>query len=344
MERLFLDKNKLGFWDDSKNSIIESLYHDEKWNWQFKERGTKRYGLFCLASLLLSKEYNNLDLKKYDDKIKRFSQNIYNNLSAYSETDLSYGALLAVILANKFGYIELNGKKIENLLISILDFAIKSHDNQNSLILIPASFFLLINKSREIRDRLDGLVTKYLSSANKHNMFATGDLRFNYHQRNMYILWGLLHASQHVQPESIYNQAKRTLKNIWENRRQKNIDDAFLWHPKIYLVKNRIHHIYLPILSARSSIYLFECHQTFFANAINFFNRRFNDNFYLEERDRAMSWIFGKNRMHINLLDVSNLGIPARIMTTDHELIVKDQKFKGSYEIGSYILELSFQL
>ena len=92
----------------------------------------------------------------------------------------------------------------------------------------------------------------------------------------------------------------------------------------------------------KSTKYLFECHQTFFANTINFFNHRFGDSFFIEERDKAINWIFGENRMGLNLTEVTKLGIPFRIMTTDNKLFVEHENYKGSYEIGSYILALSF--
>lgn len=350
LDRLFLNKNSLGFWDEESNTIIEYLSHDENWNWnwnldsRFNKLKNKRYGVFCLASILLAKDYNNLDLKRFDDKIRIFSLKIYKNLSAYSKNDLTYGALLSVILANKFGYININVKIIEDLLTEVLDHAIESFDNQQALVLIPASYFLSDNKSIKIKDRLQKLTFKYLRSVNKSNIFATGDMRFNYHQRIIYPLWGIINASQHCYEENIYNQVKKTLQYVWENRKQdNNIDNAFVWHPKFYTVNNRLKYLPIPIFSNKSSGFLFECHQTFFANTINIFNKKFNEKFMINERDEAMSWIFGANRMNLDLTKVTTLNVPCRIMTAESKLFVGGQNFKGSYEIGSYILELSFR-
>lgn len=344
LKRLFLDKSQLGFWDEESGRIIERLYHDKNWNWKYVDNNQYRYGVFCLSCLLLSKKYTKLDLNSYNEKIQLYLNFILRKLNNLAKTDLTYGALLALTLGNEFGLINIDNKIIEKKLVETCDYAINSFDNQNALILIPISIFLSSNISLKLKSKFEKLIQKYLISIDKNGLFQTGDLRYCYHQRLMYTLWGLIHSSRYYYTDEIYNAAKKTLSYVWNTRRQSDTDNAFLWHPQFYLVKNRIKYIPLPIINIKSSRYLFECHQTFFANAINFFNNQFNEKFMIEERDKAISWIFGENRMNLDLTKITNLDIPCRIMSKNKNLFIAGENYKGSYEIGSYILALSFYL
>jgi hypothetical protein len=170
--------------------------------------------------------------------------------------------------------------------------------------------------------------------------FETGDLRANYHQRNMYTLWGLI-ASVYFYPEKreeIKQKVKKTLNWVWDQRRDSK-DDAFYWHSSFYLIKNKFG-FKIPLFNMANSKFLFECHQTFFANTINFYQLEFNSDEFQEQKLKAMNWIFGKNRINKNLVNITGIGVPVRIMLTNGNLFIKNQNFKGTYEIGSYILAL----
>ena len=61
----------------------------------------------------------------------------------------------------------------------------------------------------------------------------------------------------------------------------------------------------------------------------------------------ATSWaqrsteVFGKNRIHKDLTTISGLELPIRIMNLNGDLFIKGERFKGSYEVGSYIMALA---
>ena len=180
-----------------------------------------------------------------------------------------------------------------------------------------------------------------LTSKRKSAFFETGDIHANYHQRTMYVLWGLLFASNYFAPNKIKKTVEDTLYYVWNKRRDKK-DDALLCHPSFYLIKYK-NKIRIPVYNPRSAKYLFEYNQTFFANAINFYQKFFNTNLFQLEKEKALDWIWGSNRINKDLNDVTGIGIPARIMDVNGNLLISDQQFIGSYEIGSLILALTAQ-
>ena len=53
-----------------------------------------------------------------------------------------------------------------------------------------------------------------------------------------------------------------------------------------------------------------------------------------------MSWIDGDSGRG-DLVELSGIRVPMRFLTVDDRLDVDDQTYKGSYEIGSYVMALS---
>lgn len=62
---------------------------------------------------------------------------------------------------------------------------------------------------------------------------------------------------------------------------------------------------------------------------------------FKKKRKRAMEWIFGANRITKDLTALTGIDLPTRIMDISGKLFIENQMFKGSYEVGSYILALS---
>jgi hypothetical protein len=54
-----------------------------------------------------------------------------------------------------------------------------------------------------------------------------------------------------------------------------------------------------------------------------------------------MGWLFGNNQFGVDLTELSGIGVPMRQLTVDGRIGVPDQQFKGSYEVGSYLLALT---
>ena len=77
-------------------------------------------------------------------------------------------------------------------------------------------------------------------------------------------------------------------------------------------------------------------------NHLFFYQTFFTDYQWDEKRQLSFQWIFGQNRLGTDMTEVTNLGIPARIMDTSGKLFIHNQNFKGTYELGSFLLQLCY--
>jgi hypothetical protein len=341
LEIIFQDSTKIGFWDSKNSYIAEKIINDMNWQWRRSKSNSHRYGLFTLSMILLSKDIFNLDTTKYDGKILDFINWTYKNLKKFSIDELTYGGLLSVILGKKLYNLEnFDFNFFEDSLTTTYNKLFPLNDNQHSLILIPIKYLLDLKQTEKQLHQLKNLTSLLISSKKKSLFFETGDIKANYHQRIMYVLWGLIFASNYCYRNEIKKIFEDTINYVWEKRKDR--DNAFLWHPSFYIIKNK-YKIKIPVFNPKSTKYLFECHQTFFANSINFYQKFFSSNLYQQEKVKALEWIWGSNRIKKNLNEITGIGIPARIMNTSGELLIKRQQFIGSYEIGSLILALAAQ-
>ena len=339
LKRIFLDVNEFGFWDSKNGRIHSKLEHNNDWQWKVSQDQSDRYGVFTLSAILLAKYLYGIELKNYNNQILSYLNYINNNIKLFPKSTITYGACNSLI----FGKILYNDtsfdKNIDCCINYLMNKLKKINDNHDSLILIGLSCYLKnIEYKDNVANYLKHLVKGIISSQTKDGFFLTGDLRPFHHQRSMYVIWGLAFASEHYPDKNLKNIIKRTLDYVWNFRRDRQ-DNAFSWHPKFYFVRSKSG-LHLPILLPQSANYLFECHQTFFVNAVKIYSYFFNDNSYDKMKDNALEWIFGNNRKGIDLRTVTGIDLPARIMTTDGKFLVRKNKFKGSYEVGSYILAL----
>ena len=118
-------------------------------------------------------------------------------------------------------------------------------------------------------------------------------------------------------------------------------DGAFLWHPSFYFTKLSILPFRVPVYHPFGAEWLYECHQTFFINAVEQYKQAGGSKDYFKDEIDAFGWILDKNRINKNLVELSGLEVPIRVMSLDGKTYIKNQNFKGTYEIGSYIMALS---
>jgi len=338
LARLFSDIQLNGFWDDKSDRIIESLFHDNQWNWEYRPTDNSRYAVFCLGMLLLSKEMYQLDTIQYDDKIKKFLLKIKSNEETFSSSDLTYGALLSLILGEKIYNLNLITLKTKALINENLIRLSKSRDNNDFLLLMASFYYNQLYPSKELILKILIIQKRLLDSLNQKCYFETGDIRASYHQRIMYALWGLIFTSSFGNATTVKVFSKRIINYFSGNRKLK--DNAFIWHKPLYFVK--YYGLKIPVYNKRSSEFLFECHQTFYVNSINFYQYFFKDaGAFIKEKQNAMEWIFGGNRNSAKLVEQTGIDLPCRIMATDGSYFIEGEMYKGSYEVGSYILALS---
>lgn len=342
VDRIFLNTDELGFWDEKNSRIHSKLFFSKNWNWMVKQEMSDRYGVFTIMMVLLAKFQQELDTLQYDTKIISYLKYIKTHISNYEKSTVTYGAFNALVLGQIL--YEDQGVNFNKEIVHTYQF-IKNNistitDNEDSLVLIGLSIYTqYLNNDKDILLYVDTLVQSLLKSQNTNGFFLSGDIRAVYHQRTMYTLWGLAFASSITHKEEIKPAIEKSISFIWNYRRDGK-DNAFLWHPAIYKIKSH-HSITFPVISIKSVNYLFECHQTFFANAISFYQYFYQTAKFSDYRQKALDWIFGENRINQNLVSITKLNIPTRIMSRNGEVYIKNQNFKGSYEVGSYVFALA---
>lgn len=345
LRRIFNQTSELGFWDESNNRIISHLEHDINFKWSLivNNSETDRYGVFAVSKILLSYLLYKSTLDSFDHKIINYLNYIKFNFYKYNISVLTYGAFNALVL----GQILFESKKVDYSIE--IEYAIRKFreqlrevdNNESALVLIGLTlYYNYLHKDEEVYAYIKVLTTQLIKNQDANGYFVTGDIRAIYHQRTMYVLWALIFASTITQRAEIQSAVERSLKYIWSFRLER-IDNAFVWHPSFFLAKSKHLGILLPIYNPRSAQYLFECHQSFFAISVLFYNYFYNEKKFIHEAIAAMDWIFGNNRLGKNLVTLSGIEVPLRIMDKKGNLFIKRQNFKGSYEIGAYILAIN---
>jgi hypothetical protein len=159
------------------------------------------------------------------------------------------------------------------------------------------------------------------------------------HQNQLYALWGLCRAIRVTDRPGYLDTVERVLEYTVEHRMRS--DGAFLWEDVGRAKRARFELLRRLGWSPPHWDFLYECHQTFFVNAVAEYYAAGGERSYDREVRRAMGWIFGNNQFGVDLTELSGIGVPMRQVTVDGRIDVSDQQFKGSYEVGSYLLALT---
>jgi hypothetical protein len=165
----------------------------------------------------------------------------------------------------------------------------------------------------------------------------------------MYTCWALSRAIEVTGQTGYLADVESALDYTIENRMRE--DGAFVWEdlPAYARVPGEIRNR----LTSQTPYwhYLYECHQTFFVNAVAHYDDAGGEEDYTHEVRRAMAWIFETNGTGRDLVDVSGIGVPMRQVTVDGRMDNRqftrgwrDQQYKGTYEVGSYVMALTHLL
>lgn len=161
------------------------------------------------------------------------------------------------------------------------------------------------------------------------------------HQNQMYALWGLCRAIEATdRPGYLENAAAVLEYTVAERMRE---DGAFLWEdPSRRAVWGAELRRRLGDGERRPHwAFLYACHQTFFVNAVAHYYAAGGERDYDADLGRAMRWLDGENDRGTGLAAESGLGVPLRFVTTEGDIDVPDQRFKGAYEVGSRVMALT---
>jgi hypothetical protein len=173
----------------------------------------------------------------------------------------------------------------------------------------------------------------------REGLFAFDNGTTRRHQNQLYALWGLCRAIRAADRPGYLDTVERVLDYTVEHRMRP--DGAFRWEDVGRAKRARFE--LLRRLGWQPPYWdlLFECHQTFFVNAVAEYYAAGGEQSYDREVRRATGWIFGNNRFGTDLTELSGIGVPMRQLTVNGRIDVPDQQYKGSYEVGSYLLALT---
>jgi SAM-dependent methyltransferase len=180
-------------------------------------------------------------------------------------------------------------------------------------------------------------------------LFAFDNPTTRRHQNQMYTCWGLGKAIEVTGRTDLLFAIEAVLQHTVSERMR--ADGAFVWEdlPAARRLLDAVHERRTGATAYWR--YLYECHQTFFVNAVAAYYAAGGRHDYDDAVRRAMAWIFGNNALGRSLVDIAGIGVPMRQVTTDGRMDnrsfvggVRDQQYKGTYEVGSYVMALTHLL
>ncbi|MFC7165292.1 class I SAM-dependent methyltransferase [Halospeciosus flavus] len=196
-----------------------------------------------------------------------------------------------------------------------------------------------LDRREAIRDDLDDALWEINDRISAEGLFAFDNGTTRRHQNQMYSLWGLCRAIEVTDRPGYLSSAEEVLDYTVEHRMQEN--GAFVWEDVERLREYKREAAKRVGFRPPHWDFLYACHQTFFVNAVSTYYAAGGTKDYDREVRRAMEWVYGHNELDADLVEFGGLGVPMRQCTVDGRIDVPDQMYKGSYEVGSYLMALT---
>lgn len=344
LNSLFRPAEQNGFWDQNKSSFIRALIYEQGENgltWRRDDRVLWRYAPFALMGAMYWRE-SVLSGSDHDDKLRQaldhFTTQIRIEDAHHQIPSYGIGPLISAFsrAARVFDeHYEQIARRLYEYSTNEYDF---NHAEDNLLLYGWADLYELEGEETVKASINDGLwqVIERLSS---ERLFHFDNETTRRHQNQMYTLWGLCRAIEVTDKPGYLDSVEQVLNYTIEHRMRS--DGAFIWEdvslPRKALASHR------SVLDRRPPHweFLYECHQTFFVNAVAHYYQAGGSQNYDRAVRRAMTWIHGDNPLDVDLVEQSGIGVPLRQMTVDGQIDVQDQMYKGVYEIGSWIMALT---
>ena len=190
-----------------------------------------------------------------------------------------------------------------------------------------------------LRARIDDALFAVADRLTPEGFFAFDDHTTRRHQNQMYALWGLCRAAEVTGADGYLDVAETVLDATLDRRMRP--DGAFLWEDVSRRARLKGEAAKALGYWPEYWEYLFECHQTFFVNAVASYYAAGGTGRYDQAVGRAMAWVYGDNPRGEDLVTTSGIGVPLRQTTLDGRIGAPDQSFKGSYEVGSWVMALT---
>jgi SAM-dependent methyltransferase len=347
LDCLFRPIDANGFWDESDEKLLRALDYEitgrgaegPLFSWTPDDRELWRYAPFALMGTMQWRA-SALGHDEYDAKIERalsyFARKVdgdtLHEMPSYGVGPLTCAfALAADVFDDEHEHV---ARRLFEHARERFDF---SHA-EDSLLAYGWSYLHERDPDPEIGDALSDALWTMNERLTPEGLFAFDNHTTRRHQNQMYACWGFARAAEVTGQAGYLDGVERVLDYAIENRMRD--DGAFVWED--VSLPRRVRRDTTKRLGFRPPHwdFLYECHQTFFVNAVAHYYRAGGECGYDRAVRRAMSWIYGDSGRG-DLVELSGIGVPMRFLTVDDRLGVDDQMYKGSYEIGSYLMALS---
>jgi SAM-dependent methyltransferase len=340
---LFRPVEENGFWDETDGKILRALEYDivnedaNEFAWTPDDRELWRYAPFALMGTMQWRA-SALDHESYDEKIERalayFTGKIETGLPAMPSYGIGPLICAFSLAADVFDPAH------ERVARTLFEHSQEQFDfthAEDSLLAYGWSYLAERSES-DVREALAEALWQINDRLTPEGLFAFDNHTTRRHQNQMYACWGFARAIEITGQTGYLENIERVLDYTIEHRMRD--DGAFIWQD--VSLPQRIRRATTKRLGFRPPHwdFLYECHQTFFVNAVAQYYRAGGERDYDRAVGRAMAWIYGDSSRE-NLVELSGLGVPMRFLTVDDRLDISDQMYKGSYEIGSYLMALT---
>lgn len=338
---IFRPTEQLGFWSDKVGTIIKHLRYivvNDKIMWQYDPDPDFRYTPFAMMGIM--KWRKSIGSKKYDEKIISALNYLEKSVKREIEKYPSYG-IGPLIYAFSKAYQVFNDEKYLNIAYDLYSYSKKKfrfEHSEDSLLLYGWAELFEITEDPKLSEDASKAINKIIGMQDG-TLFIFKNPTTRRHQNQMYTLWGVSKAIKILERHDYLKYVERVFDYTINRRMLSN--GAFIWEDVPLLQRIKL----LPLLKLKGEVpywhLLFECHQTFFVNAVFEYYNVGGEKDYNKEIEKAMKWIYGNNVLKNDLVKLSGIGVPLRVMTINGDININGQTFKGSYEVGSYIMALT---
>lgn len=346
LETLFRSVEKQGFWNSQDKKIVGAIRYrigrNDELIWDFNASNSWRYEPFALMGVLHWRN-SRIASNAYDQNIKfeldYFTKKIHDKgiLSQISSYEIG-----PLIVSFSYAYKIFQDEKYKNIAWYLYNYSKEKfdfNDSEDGLLLYGWSFLNKFHEDINLKNVINKALEDIIQKQNEKGLFIFENLSTERHQNQMYVLLGIGKAIEVLGRKEYLKNIEKTLDYTINNRMLDN--GAFIWNDPYPIIK-----FWKKIVGKIVGIVphwelLFECHQTFFINAALQYYKSGGKKDYNKNLSQAVDWIYGKNILRKSLVELSGIGVPIRVMTINGNINVNMQKFKGTYEIGSYIMTLT---
>jgi hypothetical protein len=346
LDAIFRPVGENGFWDEKDGKVVRGLNFkltcEGRPAWSLDDTNIYRYVPLAMAGVMDWRS-SGLGDDSYDDGIRSElafqTRSMKKERTLRSMPSIGMGPMISVfsMAFQVFGapaYLD-----TARMLYSVSKERFSFDDSEDSHVLGGWCRLHKVDGSRGLFDDIAAALDTVIGKQDTDGIFEFSNPTTRRHQNQMYTLWGVGQATGVTGRTEYLRNMEKTLDYTVDVRMLEN--GAFIWEDlsAVSRLKKRI--------IGRSPDYwkyLYTCHQAFFVNAVYHYYGAGGDRVYDTEVDRALEWIFGGNILGRDLVEMSGIGVPMRMMTIGGRIDVKGQMFKGTYETGSLISALTSKI